>query len=656
MTEREPLASAEVLRQVRRLELRTRRMVDTRFAGEYRSVFKGQGLEFAEVREYQPGDEVRSIDWNVSARMGRPFVKRFEEERELTVLFVVDTSASAGFGTGVRTKLEVACELVAVLALTAARHNDRVGLLLHADRVHLMLPPRKGRRQALRTMRELVRAAPARRGASLDAVADAVERVLPHRAVVFVVGDFLDVAADTPLARMAQRHDVVAVTVQDPAERHLPDIGPACLEDPETGERLVVDTSAPAVRRAFAQRVAEGDAARERLFARLGIDEVRIDVGHGILPALQALFRARMRRRRGAVRVASRALLLGALLLGGWRAEAAAQDASRRAGAGAPEAAPIAPAPRGGEAGLPVVRVRPETVRVGDPFEVVVTVPLVEGRVVSWPKGGDSAAPVALRGAVRVSTQAGAAGGRMATARYPVAAWVTGTVPVGLATVDIEDQQGRRTVPLPPAVVVVRSVLPLDTNEHRPRPPRAPFPRVVPWWERWGPAVAVVAFLAALAWWMRRRRHPAPPALQAVPDPLAEARAAFQQLEQLTLADAGEGALHVGACLDIVRRYLAARFPRASEALTSAELLAELAGDARVPTARLVSLLAEGDRVKFAPAAVARAQARAVALEARAVVEAVDEACLAPVRHETAAPRDPRLVVAARVPAGRGPQ
>jgi Mg-chelatase subunit ChlD len=648
VTAREPLASAEVLRQVRRLEVRTRRTVDSRFAGEYRSVFKGQGVEFAEVREYHPGDEVRAIDWNVSARMGRPFVRRFEEERELTVLFAIDTSASAGFGTGERTKLDVARELVAVLALTAARHNDRVGLLLFSDRVERMLPPRKGRRQALRVLRELVRATPARRGAALEPVADVLARLLPHRGVLFVVSDFLDGTPDRPLARLAQRHDVVAVTVQDPAERHLPDVGPACFEDPETGARLVVDTSAPTVRRAFAQRLAAGDAARERLFARLGIDEVRIDVGHGILPALQGLFRARMRRRRGAVRVASRLLLLAAVWLGVPATPTAAQAVGQGVGKGAG-----APSALGQAAGSPpTVRVLPDTVTVGDPFLVEVAIPVGDGRVVRWPVAGDSTAPVAPRGDPAVTTQAIVGGGRLAVARYPLAAWVTGTVPVGLPAVEVEDAQGRRLVPIPPTAVIVRSVLPLDTTQHRPRPAREPFPRVPPWWERWGIAGAVVAALLTLAWWVRRRRQRPKPLPTMAADPLVEARAAFQRLEQLALAEAGEGALQVGAALDIVRRYLAARVPRASRALTSAELLAELGHDPRVPTARLVSLLAEGDRAKFAPSAVEPAQARALAREARALVEAVDDAAHTPAAGGE--DRAPMLLVGATGPGRRG--
>jgi hypothetical protein len=658
VTARVPLATAEVLRQVRRLELRTRRMVDTRFAGEYRSVFKGQGLEFAEVREYQPGDEVRAIDWNVTARMGRPFVKRFEEERELTVLFVVDVSASTGFGTGALTKLDVARELVAVLALTAARHNDRVGLLLCTDRVERLVPPRKGRRQALRVLRELLLATPLPRGTALAPVADTLARLLSHRAVLFLVGDGIEPSEERALARLAQRHDVVAVTVHDPAERELPDVGPALLQDPETGATAVVDTSHPAVRAHFARQREASDAGRERLLARLGVDEVRLDVGHGILSALQGLFRSRLRRRRGVVRVASRAVAgaegtaveraLGLCLVIvaalAWPVEGAhgARQPVAVAHVAIQPAAPPSPAP-GGTAGAlrPSVRVRPDTVTVGDPFTVEITVPLPAGRVVRWPSAGDSTAVVAPRGPLATVVRPRAFGGRVEVAQLPMAAWDTGTVPIRLGAVEVEVAGQRLVVPLPPITVRVRSVLPLDTAQHRPTPPRAPFPRLLPWWERWGGAIAVVGVLALLGWWVRQRRRRVP--RSALPDasPLEEARAAFRQLDTLALAEAGEGAQHVAAALDIVRRYLAATVPGASVAQTSAELLAAVAGTPQVPTSRLVSLLAEGDRARFAPQAVARGQARAVAQEARAVVEAVDEALHGPSHAGVAPPSRP---------------
>ncbi len=300
---------ADVLRQVRRIEVRTRRLVDSTFAGEYRSLFKGQGMEFAEVREYQDGDEVRSIDWNVSARMGRPFVKRYVEERELTIMLAIDLSGSARFGTRARFKHELAIELAGVLALTAVRNNDRVGLLLFSDQVEHALPPRKGRKHALRLIRDLLSVVPRSRGTSVTAAVDRLMRLLPHRSVIFLCSDFLTEALEKPLARLSQRHDVIAVTLEDPAERHLPNMGPARLEDPETGQQIEVDTSHPAVRTAFAQHVAHADDARRKLFGRLGLDEIVVHTEHGYVDALLSFFRARARRPHGAVRTGPRGAL-----------------------------------------------------------------------------------------------------------------------------------------------------------------------------------------------------------------------------------------------------------------------------------------------------------------------------------------------------------
>ena len=300
------VAPAEVLRQVRRIEVRTRRLVDSRFAGEYRSLFKGQGMEFAEVREYQPGDEVRSIDWNVSARMGRPFVKRYVEERELTIMLVIDISGSSRFGTRAHFKHELAIEMAGVLALAATRNNDRVGLVMFTDRVEHALPARKGRKHALRLIRDLLTVTPVGRGTSVAVTVDRLMRLLPHRSVVFFASDFLADDLEKPLARLAQRHDVIAVTLEDPSERTLPDIGPARLEDPESGDVVEIDTSHPAVRAAFAARVVEEDARRRKLFGRLGLDEIVVHTEHGYVDALLAFFRARTRRPHGAVRTGPR--------------------------------------------------------------------------------------------------------------------------------------------------------------------------------------------------------------------------------------------------------------------------------------------------------------------------------------------------------------
>ena len=283
----------EILRQVKLIELRTRGLVNSVFTGEYRSVFKGQGMEFSEVREYQPGDEVRSIDWNVTARMGRPFVKRFIEERELTVMLVVDLSGSERFGTVRRFKSELASELAAVLAMAAVRNNDRVGVLLFTDRIEHVVPPRKGRRHVLRIIRDLLAFEPVGRGTDLVAAIDYTARMLKEQAIVFIVSDFLSADIDHPLKLMAQRHDVVAVTVEDPSERDLPDIGVARLIDPETGETFEVDTSHPAVRSAYASRVSAEREERKHLLRRLAIDEVAVRTEAGVVEPLLRFFRSR---------------------------------------------------------------------------------------------------------------------------------------------------------------------------------------------------------------------------------------------------------------------------------------------------------------------------------------------------------------------------
>lgn len=289
---------AELLRQVRRLELFSRRLVDSLFAGAYRAVFKGQGVEFAEVREYSAGDEVRSIDWNVTARMGRPFVKKYVEERELTVVLAVDLSGSIWFGSVRQLKSTMAVELAAVLALAAARNNDRTGLLLFSDRIEHFVPPRKGRRQALRIVRDLLAWRPEGVGTDLGAALEYLRRLLAHRSVVFLLSDLQAPGAERALKLLAQRHDLVVATIEDPAEWVLPDVGLARMRDAETGEIVEVDTSHPAVRRAFQQRSAREREARTRMLRRLGVDEIVCNTEHGYVDPLYRFFRARGERAR----------------------------------------------------------------------------------------------------------------------------------------------------------------------------------------------------------------------------------------------------------------------------------------------------------------------------------------------------------------------
>ncbi|HSM35175.1 MAG TPA: DUF58 domain-containing protein [Longimicrobiales bacterium] len=293
----------EVLRQVRLIELRTRGLVDNVFGGEYQSVFRGQGIEFAEVREYQPGDDVRTIDWNVTARMGEPFVKQYVEERELTLMLVVDLSGSEQFGTRARFKAELAAEIGAVIALSAATNNDRTGLLIFTDRVEHSVPPKKGRRHALRLIRDVLAFRPEGRGTDLAGALDFAGRVLPHRAIVFVLSDFQlaaedDQLFDRTLRVVSRRHDVVAVKIADPRELELPDAGLLRLRDPETGEIRVVDTGSREVRQRFRAASLAREAAMRRRFRRLGVDEIEVATDQPYAPPLLAFFERRARAAR----------------------------------------------------------------------------------------------------------------------------------------------------------------------------------------------------------------------------------------------------------------------------------------------------------------------------------------------------------------------
>ena len=289
------MTEEEVAREVRRLEITTRHLVRDIVAGEYSSAFRGRGVEFAEVREYQPGDDIRTIDWNVTARLGSAYVKRYLEERELTVIFVVDRSASGGFGSRLRTRSELAGEVVTVLALAAARNNDRVGLLLATDRIERYTAPRKGRRHALRVVSELLGFEPAGIGTDLAAALEGLEALLRRRAVIFVVSDFLATGWEPAIGRLARRHDVIAVALGDPRERELPDVGPVTLWDPESNEWRIVDTGDARVREQFRLRAAAFDDRLERALLERGADLLRLETGRSYAEPLLAFFRRRER-------------------------------------------------------------------------------------------------------------------------------------------------------------------------------------------------------------------------------------------------------------------------------------------------------------------------------------------------------------------------
>ncbi len=286
----------EILKKIRRIELRTRRLVNTSFAGQYHSVFKGRGMNFEEVREYTPGDEIRSIDWNVTARMNAPFVKKYTEERELTVMLLVDVSASGNFGSVELSKRELAAEVAAILAFSAIYNNDKVGLILFSDTVELFIPPKKGRLHTLRLIREMLYFEPKGRGTNLAAALDYLNKVVSRRAVIFLVSDFIAPDYTKALTVAGRRHDVVALPVIDPGEEQLPDVGLITFEDAETGEQIEINTSSRSLRNAFAAEEAARRKALEKLFGTRGIDVVPLATDKDYLIPLRAFFEQRERR------------------------------------------------------------------------------------------------------------------------------------------------------------------------------------------------------------------------------------------------------------------------------------------------------------------------------------------------------------------------
>jgi uncharacterized protein (DUF58 family) len=290
---------------MRQLEIRTRRMVNDSMAGAYHSVFKGRGMDFDEVREYSAGDEVRTIDWNVTARAGRPFVKKFTEERELTIFLVVDISASGDFGSSAMSKRDLAAELASVLAFSAIRNSDKVGLLLYTDRIERYLPPKKGRRHVLRVVRDILYHEPQGTGTDSVKILDVVNHVLHRRAVVFLISDF-ETAGD-PVAARAQlrravrqtnrRHDLIAVHIEDPREKELPNVGIVALEDAETGEIVELDTGRASVRQRFKELALERGRRLKSDLRGEGIDTLQLQTNSPYIPALQRFFKTRGRTR-----------------------------------------------------------------------------------------------------------------------------------------------------------------------------------------------------------------------------------------------------------------------------------------------------------------------------------------------------------------------
>ncbi|HSH05688.1 MAG TPA: DUF58 domain-containing protein [Anaerolineae bacterium] len=292
------MLTTELISQIKRIEIRTRRLVTETFAGDYQSVFKGRGMAFDEVRPYWPGDEIRSIDWNVTARMGEPYVKRYTEERELTLMLAVDASASGAFGSVQKFKQALAAEIAAVLAFAATTNNDNVGLLIFTDEVELFIPPRKGRRHVLRVIRELLAFDPRGSGTDIKLALDTVNRILKRRSIVFLVSDFL-VKPETykrPLAISNRRHDVIVIDLNDPLEEEIPAVGLIAIEDAETGERRWVDTNNRRWRKQFAARAAAHQEAKEGVWRQARVDAVRVDTDSDYVKALTSFFQQRNAR------------------------------------------------------------------------------------------------------------------------------------------------------------------------------------------------------------------------------------------------------------------------------------------------------------------------------------------------------------------------
>jgi uncharacterized protein (DUF58 family) len=286
----------ELLKALRKIEITTNRLATEQLAGSYTSVFKGQGLAFREVREYQPGDDVRTIDWNVSARMNSTYVKVFVEEREMTMMLVVDLSASQRFGTHTSSKARLAAEVAAVCAFSAIKHNDRVGLILSTDQIEKLVPAKKGEKHVMRVVREILGRVPERTGTDLRVALETLHSVARRRSVAFVLSDFFTSGYDRALSLAAARHDIIPVMLVDPRDEELPNVGLGSFEDFETGDSVIVDTSSPFVRAHYAKQMRGVRAEQVRLFTKLGLDYCVVRTDQPYIKPLRDLFARRARR------------------------------------------------------------------------------------------------------------------------------------------------------------------------------------------------------------------------------------------------------------------------------------------------------------------------------------------------------------------------
>ena len=286
----------EILKKVKRIEIATRGIVNEVFSGEYHSVFKGRGMEFAEVREYQIGDDIRNIDWNVTARIGDPYIKVFDEERELTVMLLVDVSSSGAFGTSRQMKGEIAAELCAVLAFSAIKNNDKVGLIIFSDKIEKFIPPRKGKQHVLRVIREILYFQPEDSQTDLNVALEYLSKVIKRRSIVFLISDFLTENYEKSLQVANKKHDIIAINIIDPREIDMPNVGFIELEDAETGETILVDTSNPTIRGGFFSESKQDREDREKYFKSIGMDSINILTDRSYVEPIIKFFRMRARR------------------------------------------------------------------------------------------------------------------------------------------------------------------------------------------------------------------------------------------------------------------------------------------------------------------------------------------------------------------------
>ena len=290
------MISKDILKKIQQIQIHTRRLVNEAFVGEYHSVFKGRGMEFDEVREYQPGDEIRTIDWNVTARMGRPFIKRYVEERELTVMLLVDVSASGNFGSIKHLKNEVATEICAILAFSAIKNNDKVGMIMFTDKIEKFIPPKKGPKHVLRVIRELLCSQPTGKGTNISVALEYLNKINHRRTISFVVSDFIANDYAHALRIANKRHDMIAITIVDPREQELPNVGFVELRDAESGEILLLDTADSLARKEFGALNNRRRQEQSRLFRSMGVDEILINTNRHYVEPIVRFFRIREKR------------------------------------------------------------------------------------------------------------------------------------------------------------------------------------------------------------------------------------------------------------------------------------------------------------------------------------------------------------------------